>query len=101
MSQHAPTRDEAIEARKKEVEGHVDNHGHSVAAWTGVGIVLLGSFVAAVAMIIPIPWLVVTGIVIMPIGGLVGLFMGRRSSDSAGHASSDPDGQRGGRDSSR
>ena len=95
MSQQAPISDEAIAARKKEVEGHVDSHGHSVAAWTGVGIVLLGSFIASVAMLFPIPWLVVVGIVIMPIGGLVGYVMGKRSKDSAGHASSDPSGTRG------
>ena len=100
MSHHAPTTDEAVEARRKEVEGHVESHGHSVAAWTGVGIVLLGSLVAAIAMIIPIPWLVIAGIVVMPIGGVVGLVLGRRSQDSAGHASSDPSGERG-RDGSR
>ncbi len=79
----APSSEDAVAARREEIGGDIENHGHSTAAWTGVGIVTLGALVAAIAMLFPIVWLVVVGLVLMPIGGLVGLVMGRRSQDSA------------------
>lgn len=79
----APSSQSAVDARKEEIGGHVENHGHSTAAWTGVAIVTFGALVASIAMLFPLPWLVIVGLVLMPVGGLVGLVMGRGEGESA------------------
>ena len=50
-------------------------HGHTTAAWTGVGVSFVGFFVAAVAMVIPVPWLVAAGLVVAALGAVVGKLM--------------------------
>ena len=72
-----PSSQDAISARKEEIGGHLDDHGHSTPAWTGVGLVVLGALVASVAMLIPLVWLVITGLVVMAVGGPVGWLMAR------------------------
>ncbi|MFC1416880.1 HGxxPAAW family protein [Streptacidiphilus cavernicola] len=47
-------------------------HGHTTAAWTGVTICFIGFMVAGVAMVIPVPWLVVAGLVVAVVGPLIG-----------------------------
>ncbi len=79
-----PSSQDAIDARKEEIGGHIETHGHSTAAWTGVAIVTLGALVASVAMLFPLVWLVVVGLVLMPVGGLVALVMGRSAKAPAG-----------------
>lgn len=51
---------------------HADEHGHSVAAWTGVGIILLGCLVASLAVALLTVWLFVVGLVICAIGVAAG-----------------------------
>lgn len=51
---------------------HADEHGHSVAAWTGVGIILLGSLVAALGVVLLTVWLFVAGLGICAIGVVAG-----------------------------
>jgi len=50
-------------------------HGHTTAAWTGVGVSFVGFIVAAVAMVIPSPWLVGAGLVVAALGAVVGKLM--------------------------
>jgi len=52
------------------MEEQHEDHGHSTAAWTGVGVILVGAAVAAVAVAIPSVWLGIVGAVIM-IAGVV------------------------------
>lgn len=47
-----------------------ENHGNSVAAWTGVGIVLVGFTIMALAVLFPSVVLFVVGVVVA-IGGVV------------------------------
>jgi hypothetical protein len=49
-----------------------DSEGHSVAAWTAVGIILLGSVVMSLAVVFPsVLWFVV-GAVIVVVGAIAG-----------------------------
>ncbi|MBC3841959.1 hypothetical protein GXW82_22490 [Streptacidiphilus sp. 4-A2] len=50
-------------------------HGHTTAAWTGVGVSFIGFILASVAMVIPSPVLVIVGIVIAALGAVVGKVM--------------------------
>ncbi len=54
-----------------EQEIHED-HGHSTAAWTAVGIILVGSAVAAWAVVVTSVMLFVVGVVICVIGAVAG-----------------------------
>ena len=50
-----------------------DSEGHSVAAWTAVGIILLGSLVMALAVVFPsLTWFIVGAVVV-----LVGIITGK------------------------
>ena len=50
-----------------------DSHGHSLAAWTGVGILLFASLVMSIAVVIAsVPWFVVGAALV-----LVGLVAGK------------------------
>ena len=48
------------------------NHGHTVAAWTTVIIVLAGSLVAGVGVLLAIVWMFWAGLAIVLIGVIVG-----------------------------
>lgn len=50
------------------MEEQHEDHGHSTAAWTGVGVILLGAAVAAVAVAIPSLVLGIIGAVIIVAG---------------------------------
>src|SRR5689334_12215249 len=49
-----------------------DNHGQSPAAWTAVGVVMLGALVMAIAVVIDSVWLFVVGAVIVVLGAVSG-----------------------------
>ena len=53
-------------------------HGHSVAAWTAVSVVMLGSLLMCVAVAIGwgATWLFVVGAVVVVIGPLLGKVLG-------------------------
>lgn len=66
-------RPESTDQREaREVEQHVGSHGHSTAAWTAVGTIMLGSFVACLAVVLALIWLFVVGVVIIVVGGVLG-----------------------------
>ena len=53
------------------------HHGNTPAAWTGVGIVLVGFVVAGLGLVLtswPLFWV---GVALGPVGGIVGLMMAR------------------------
>jgi hypothetical protein len=47
-------------------------HGNSVAAWTAVGIIVLGSLISCLALPFALPWLFWTGLVVIVIGAVAG-----------------------------
>jgi hypothetical protein len=49
-----------------------EEHGHSVAAWTAVAIILVGSAVASLAVVLPNTALFVIGLVICVLGAVAG-----------------------------
>ena len=55
-----------------ENEIHEEDHGHSVAEWVAVGVILVGSAVAALAVVVTSTVLFVVGLVICVIGAVAG-----------------------------
>lgn len=53
------------------------NHGSTPAAWTGVGIVLLGFVIAGLGLVIENMLVFWIGVACAPIGALVGYAMGK------------------------
>jgi hypothetical protein len=65
-----------------------DSHGNSVAAWTCVVIIILGSIVMAIGVGVAAPWLFVVGAVVVVVGAVVGKVlsaMGFGASGRPGH----------------
>lgn len=60
-----------------------DNHGHSVAAWTGVIICLIGSIISAVGVAIDKSIIMWAGLAVFAAGGIIGWVMGRAKRGSA------------------
>ena len=76
------------EARSPHVEPDHDSHGQSTAAWTAVGIIMVGALVMAIAVVIGSVWLFVVGAVIAVVGGISGKVlsaMGFGKSGRPGH----------------
>lgn len=70
------------------VEGDHESHGHSTAAWTAVGVVMLGALIMCVAVVIASVWLFVVGAVVVVLGGISGKVlsaMGFGASGRPGH----------------
>lgn len=76
------TREDAME------EQHED-HGHSTAAWTAVGIILLGSAVAAIAVVVPSLLLGIIGAAIIVLGVIAGRVMSMAGYGSSTHHAQD------------
>jgi len=51
---------------------HDADHGHSVAAWTAVTIIIIAAAIMAVAVIWPNVWLFVGGAVLAVVGAVAG-----------------------------
>jgi peptidoglycan/LPS O-acetylase OafA/YrhL len=49
-----------------------EDHGHSVAAWTTVGICIVAAAVMAVAVVFPNVWLFVGGVALAVVGAVAG-----------------------------
>jgi multisubunit Na+/H+ antiporter MnhG subunit len=52
-------------------EAH-SNHGNTIAAWTGVGVIMIGSAIMAFAVVFASLWLFVAGAVVCLLGVVVG-----------------------------
>jgi hypothetical protein len=56
-------------------DAHEVGHGNSVAAWTAVVVIALGSLVSAAGVSVSTPWLFWAGVVVMALGVVVGKVM--------------------------
>ena len=48
------------------------NHGHTLAAWVTVVVVLVGAVISSVAVVAALPWLFWTGLGVVLVGVVVG-----------------------------
>ncbi|HYN65503.1 MAG TPA: HGxxPAAW family protein [Ornithinibacter sp.] len=62
---------------------HDDNHGHSVAAWTAVLILIVASAVMSLAVLFPNVWLFVAGVVLAVVGVVAGKVLSMAGYGSA------------------
>lgn len=67
------------------MEEQHEDHGHSVAAWTAVGIILLGSAIASVAVILPNLLLGIVGAIVIIAGAVAGKVMSMAGYGSNAH----------------
>ncbi|WP_299036534.1 HGxxPAAW family protein [uncultured Pseudokineococcus sp.] len=51
---------------------HAEDHGHSLAAWAGVGICILGALIASLAVVFTIWWMLAAGFLVAFTGPVVG-----------------------------
>ncbi|MGL5828393.1 MAG: HGxxPAAW family protein [Angustibacter sp.] len=63
-----------------------DDHGHTVAAWTCVGVLILASLVMSLAVVFALVWLFAVGVVIAVLGVVAGKLL-----QLAGYGKLDPD----------
>lgn len=54
------------------MEEQHEDHGHSVASWTAVAVVLLGSVIAAIGVLVPSLVLGIIGAVVIVLGAISG-----------------------------
>jgi hypothetical protein len=61
-------------APAEQVQHDPYGHGHSVAAWTSVSVVMLGALLMCIGVAIGFggTWLFVVGVVVVAIGGILG-----------------------------
>ena len=74
--------------RPDEVAEHDDSHGASTAAWTAVGIIMLGALIMSIAVVIGSVAVFVAGVVVVVLGGVAGKVlsaMGFGASGKPGH----------------
>lgn len=67
------------------MEEQHEDHGHSTAAWTGVGIILLGTAIASVAVVIPNLVVGIIGAVVIVIGVVAGKVLSMAGLGHDGH----------------
>jgi hypothetical protein len=67
------------------MEEQHEDHGHSVAAWTAVGIILVGSAIASVGAVIPSLALGIIGGVVIVAGAIAGKVLAMAGYGSAAH----------------
>jgi multisubunit Na+/H+ antiporter MnhG subunit len=66
-------------------EAH-SQHGNTIAAWTGVGVIMIGSLIAAIAVVMASVLLFVVGAVVVVLGVVVGKVL-----SMAGYGAKRPD----------
>jgi nucleoside recognition membrane protein YjiH len=64
--------DERTAPAERHADTDHEDHGHSIAAWSLVAIVLVGALISSVAVVIAKPWLFFVGLVVAVIGLIVG-----------------------------
>ncbi|WP_034801785.1 HGxxPAAW family protein [Intrasporangium oryzae] len=73
------------------MEEQHEDHGHSVAAWTAVGIILLGSAIASVAVLLPSMALGIVGAVVIVLGAVAGKVLSMAGyGNKPGHTQTGP-----------
>ncbi|NHA67222.1 HGxxPAAW family protein [Phycicoccus flavus] len=61
-----------------------EDHGHSVAAWTAVIVIIVASAIMSLAVIFPNVWLFVGGAVLAVVGGVAGKVLSMAGYGTAG-----------------
>ncbi|QIM20999.1 hypothetical protein G7075_07415 [Phycicoccus sp. HDW14] len=61
-----------------------EDHGHSVAAWTAVTIIIVASVIMSVAVVFPNLWLFVGGAVLAVVGAVAGKVLSMAGYGAAG-----------------
>jgi uncharacterized protein DUF6704 len=51
---------------------HFESHGHSLASWVLVALVLVGAFVVSLGLVLTVLWLDIVGAVVIVLGLIVG-----------------------------
>ncbi len=64
----------------------LEDHGHSVAAWTAVGTIIVASVIMSLAVMFPNVWLFVGGAVLAVVGAIAGKVL-----SMAGYGAADRD----------
>ena len=67
------------------MEDEHEDHGHSTAAWTGVGVILIGSIVVSVAVLLPSVLLGIIAAAIIVAGAGAGKVLSMAGYGSNGH----------------
>ena len=67
------------------MEDEHEDHGHSTAAWTGVGIILVGSAIASVAVLMSNLLLGIVGAIVIVAGAAAGKLLSMAGYGSGGH----------------
>ena len=75
-------------AQRERVGEQVDpyGHGHSLAAWVAVFVVMAGSLVLSLAVVFGLLWLGIVGAVITALGGVAGKLLGAMGFGAKGHS---------------
>lgn len=99
MAEGTQSRDQdAQRQHQPQLPPHAEDHGHSLAAWVGVGICMVGALVASLAVVFTIWWMLAAGLVVALTGPLAGHVLARmghgagspqQSSDDPGDAPHD------------
>ncbi|GAA1874552.1 HGxxPAAW family protein [Lapillicoccus jejuensis] len=65
-----------------------ESHGHSTAAWTSVGVILLGGLISSLALIFPSAFFFWVGVAVMVVGAALGkiLSMAGYGDKASSHA---------------
>ena len=58
--------------RHEAAQAHSGGHGHSMASWVAVGVVMLGCLVMSIAVVAALVWLFVVGAVVVVVGMVLG-----------------------------
>ena len=66
------------------MDEHDDNHGHSVAAWTTVGILIVAAAIMSAAVLVQSVWLFVGGAVLVVVGLVTGKVLSMAGYGAAG-----------------
>jgi hypothetical protein len=67
------------------MEEQHEDHGHSVASWTAVGIVLLGSLIASIGVLLPSLLVGIIGGVVIVLGAISGRVLSMAGYGNASH----------------
>ena len=61
-----------------------EDHGHSLAAWTAVGIIIVAAAIMSAAVLFPNVWLFVGGAVLAVVGAVAGKVLSMAGYGAAG-----------------
>lgn len=71
------------------MEEEHEDHGHSIAAWTLVTIVLVGCIICAIAVVIPSVVVGIIGAIVVVLGAVAGKVLSMAGYGSKGHLTHD------------